>query len=85
MECRKHCGACCIAPSISSSIPGMPEGKPAGAPCIHLTQDYLCALYRSPFRLEVCNNFTPDKLICGKNRKEAMDILHSLEYSSTIR
>ncbi|MBV6674737.1 YkgJ family cysteine cluster protein, partial [Klebsiella pneumoniae] len=24
MECRTDCGACCIAPSISSPIPGMP-------------------------------------------------------------
>lgn len=31
-ECRPGCGACCIAPSISSPIPGMPEGKAAGVP-----------------------------------------------------
>ncbi|MDW3636530.1 YkgJ family cysteine cluster protein, partial [Vibrio sp. Vb0667] len=24
MDCRLGCGACCIAPSISSPIPGMP-------------------------------------------------------------
>ena len=30
MECRSSCGACCIAPSINSPIPGMPHGKPAG-------------------------------------------------------
>ncbi|MGU7695722.1 YkgJ family cysteine cluster protein, partial [Escherichia coli] len=29
MECRPDCGACCTAPSISSPIPGMPDGKPA--------------------------------------------------------
>ncbi|NYZ53719.1 YkgJ family cysteine cluster protein, partial [Escherichia coli] len=29
MECRPGCGACCTAPSISSPIPGMPDGKPA--------------------------------------------------------
>ena len=28
------CGACCIAPSISSAIPGMPDGKPAGVRCV---------------------------------------------------
>ncbi|HFY5777145.1 TPA: YkgJ family cysteine cluster protein, partial [Salmonella enterica subsp. enterica serovar Typhimurium] len=27
MDCRSGCGACCIAPSISSPIPGMPYGK----------------------------------------------------------
>ncbi|HRE18664.1 MAG TPA: YkgJ family cysteine cluster protein, partial [Rhodocyclaceae bacterium] len=29
MECREGCGACCIAPSISSL------NKPAGVPCRH--------------------------------------------------
>ncbi|MCR3872443.1 YkgJ family cysteine cluster protein, partial [Pseudomonas aeruginosa] len=28
MQCRAGCGACCIAPSISSPLPGMPAGKP---------------------------------------------------------
>jgi hypothetical protein len=27
MDCRPQCGACCVAPSISSPIPGMPHGK----------------------------------------------------------
>ncbi|HNF77692.1 MAG TPA: YkgJ family cysteine cluster protein, partial [Thauera aminoaromatica] len=26
MDCRPGCAACCIAPSISSPIPGMPHG-----------------------------------------------------------
>jgi Fe-S-cluster containining protein len=30
MPCRNGCGACCIAPSISSPIPGMPHGKLSG-------------------------------------------------------
>ena len=38
MECRIGCGACCIAPSISSPIPGMPDGKPAGVRCVQLTR-----------------------------------------------
>lgn len=33
MQCRDACGACCIAPSISSPIPGMPEGKPERPAC----------------------------------------------------
>ena len=36
MRCREGCGACCIAPSIASSIPGMPDGKPAGSSPWHL-------------------------------------------------
>ncbi|HHU7494022.1 TPA: hypothetical protein ACUK77_002281 [Escherichia coli] len=38
MECRPGCGACCTAPSISSPIPGMPDGKPANTPCIQLDE-----------------------------------------------
>ncbi|RBC14000.1 YkgJ family cysteine cluster protein, partial [Xanthomonas oryzae pv. oryzae] len=26
LSCRLGCAACCIAPSISSPIPGMPNG-----------------------------------------------------------
>ena len=40
---RSGCGACCIAPSISSLIPGMPQGKPAGVHCVQLTDDNRCA------------------------------------------
>ena len=38
-SCRSGCAACCIAPSISSPIPGMPHGKPAGVRCVQLTAD----------------------------------------------
>ena len=85
MKCRKHCGACCIAPSISSPIPGMPEGKPADVPCIHLTEDYLCALFNSPLRPEVCKNFTAEKMICGEKREEAMKTLESLEKADSLK
>ena len=42
MDCRAGCGACCIAPSISSPIPGMPEGKPAGVRCVQLDEEDRC-------------------------------------------
>ncbi|MBZ4677080.1 MAG: Flagellin N-methylase [Anaerophaga sp.] len=79
MECRTGCGACCIAPSISSPIPGMPDGKPAGVPCIHLTDDYRCAIFDSPDRPAVCAGFKPEKMICGNTRQEALKILSELE------
>ncbi len=41
--CRAGCGACCIALSISSPIPGLPAGKPAGVRCPQLTADNRCA------------------------------------------
>lgn len=78
MKCRQGCGACCIAPSISSPIPGMPHGKPAGIRCIHLTDDMKCALFGKPERPKVCSEFLAEEEFCGKNRDEALEILSSL-------
>jgi uncharacterized protein len=79
MKCRDNCGACCIAPSISSPIPGMPDGKPAGVPCIHLASDYRCLIYDDPGRPGVCDRFQADKDVCGTSREEAMVLLGDLE------
>ena len=45
MKCREGCGACCIAPSISSPIPGMPHGKVAGERCLQLSAENLCNIF----------------------------------------
>ncbi|MBN2347619.1 MAG: YkgJ family cysteine cluster protein [Bacteroidales bacterium] len=79
MKCRSGCGACCIAPSISSPIPGMPQGKPAGIQCIHLTKDYRCAIFKNPARPKVCADFKAETLICGTSREEALNNLTNLE------
>jgi len=78
MECRSGCGACCIAPSISSPVPGMPEGKPAGVRCLHLTPDYRCTLWGKPERPDVCSAFRAEPDFCGSDRNEAISILTSL-------
>jgi len=80
MECRTNCGACCIAPSISSPIPGMPDGKPAGVRCIHLKDDYSCGIYES--RPKVCRDFKAEELVCGSSRDEALRILSRLEHET---
>jgi uncharacterized protein len=79
MFCRLGCGACCIAPSITSRIPGMPEGKPAGVRCVQLTQDNLCKLFGSPLRPAVCSSLMPSEEMCGVNNQAAMDYLERLE------
>lgn len=79
MECRVGCGACCIAPSISSPIPGMPNGKPAGVRCIHLTDDFKCAIFFSPERPKVCADFKADEEVCGSTREQALINLQVLE------
>ncbi|MEA3461629.1 MAG: YkgJ family cysteine cluster protein [Bacteroidota bacterium] len=79
MKCREKCGACCIAPSISSPIPGMPDGKPAGVACIHLSADFRCMIFDDPARPKVCDQFKADAEICGTTREEALILLSSLE------
>ncbi|WP_371822854.1 YkgJ family cysteine cluster protein [Paludibacterium sp. B53371] len=76
---RPACGACCIAPSISSAIPGMPEGKPASIPCIQLDHDYGCKIFDSPLRPAVCASLQPSREMCGQNREEAIQWLTQLE------
>jgi uncharacterized protein len=78
MKCRENCGACCIALSISSPIPGMDSGKPAGVRCIHLTDDYKCLIYNTSGKPKVCTDFTAEAEFCGSSQEEAMRILGSL-------
>lgn len=78
-RCRPGCGACCIAPSIASPLPGMPHGKPAGIPCVHLDDAYRCRLFGRPERPAFCNRLRPQHEMCGEHREEAMEILSVLE------
>jgi len=83
MECRVGCGACCIAPSISSPIPGMPEGKPAGMRCIQLTDDNRCKLFGKPERPAVCRQLRPSEEMCGRTFQDAFQFLITLERATT--
>lgn len=79
MDCRDHCGACCIAPSITSPIPGMPYGKPAGIPCVQLDDDFRCRLFGKPERPAFCASLKPLLSMCGAARDEALSVLTQLE------
>lgn len=83
MQCRMGCGACCIAPSISSPIPGMPQGKAADERCVQLDDNNLCRLFGKPERPEVCRQFSADRFVCGDSREEALLLLTDLEHSTT--
>lgn len=82
MQCRAGCGACCIAPSISSPIPGMPHGKAAGERCVHLSAEHLCAIFGRPERPTVCSAFAADPEVCGSSRDEAIRLLGWLEQAT---
>lgn len=83
-DCRVGCGACCIAPSISSAIPGMPQGKPAGVRCIQLTEDNRCKIFGSLHRPAVCASLKPSLEMCGHNDTEAYEYLTGLEEATSV-
>lgn len=79
MQCRSGCGACCIAPSISSPIPGMPQGKPAGVRCVQLDDANRCRIFGQPGRPAVCSGLKPEPAMCGADATQAMAYLADLE------
>ncbi|WP_150576020.1 YkgJ family cysteine cluster protein [Pandoraea aquatica] len=79
MNCRPHCAACCIAPSISTPIPGMPNGKPANTRCVQLDDADRCRIFGSPQRPAVCGSLQPSVEMCGDNRTQAIAWLSELE------
>ncbi|RTZ44391.1 YkgJ family cysteine cluster protein [Candidimonas sp. SYP-B2681] len=83
MECRSACGACCIAPSISSPIPGMPEGKAAGIRCVQLDDNEQCLIFGHPERPSVCSSLQPERTMCGESREHALQWLAKLEALTT--
>ncbi|MBL8341964.1 MAG: YkgJ family cysteine cluster protein [Rubrivivax sp.] len=79
LGCRPHCAACCIAPSISSPLPALPAGKPAGVACPHLDGELRCSLFGSAARPAVCAALRPEPAMCGHTRTEALAWLTRLE------
>ena len=79
LACRPGCGACCIAPSISSPIPGMPQGKPAGVRCVQLDAGNRCRIFGGPERPAVCGGLQPSAEMCGDSSEHAIRWLAQLE------
>jgi uncharacterized protein len=63
IECSK-CGACCVAPDISSLK------KPLGVRCEHLLPDNLCAVYED--RPKICRDYQADWL-CERIAAPSLD------------
>lgn len=86
MNCRIGCGACCIAPSISSPLPGMPDGKPAGVRCVNLDPvRFVCRIWESEHYPEVCRRFHAEPPVCGESRGQALQLIEDLESSTATR
>ncbi|MEI8361657.1 MAG: YkgJ family cysteine cluster protein [Betaproteobacteria bacterium] len=79
MDCRPTCGACCIAPSINSAIPGMPNGKPAGVRCVQLDPHNRCMIFGKPERPAFCAGLQASEEMCGECSTEAISWLENLE------
>jgi len=85
MDCRIGCGACCIAPSISSPLPGMPGGKAAGERCVNLDPaTHRCRIWGTSAYPEVCRRFQAHEEICGSQREEALTLLTELEIATAV-
>jgi Fe-S-cluster containining protein len=85
MKCRPDCGACCTAPSITSPLPGMPQGKPAGVTCVNLDlETRKCRIWGSDSYPEVCRRFAADPAVCGDNRQQALTLLQRLEIETSV-
>lgn len=78
-SCRPGCGACCIAPSITTPLPGAPGGKPAGVRCPHLSGDLRCELFGREERPAVCASLRPSPEMCRTGPREALRFLARLE------
>lgn len=57
----------------------MPKGKPAGVPCIHLLDDYRCAIFALAERPAFCSSLKASEEMCGTERRDAMVWLLKLE------
>ncbi len=57
----------------------MPDGKPAGVRCAHLTGENICGIYLAPERPEVCRSYQATEEFCGRSASEAIDRIAGLE------
>ncbi len=79
MKCRPGCGACSIAPSISSAIAGMPDGKPASVRCVQLDDNNRCLICGRLERPAICCRLLPTVEMCGDSASAALTWLTQLE------
>jgi hypothetical protein len=57
----------------------MPDGKPAGVPCIQLDEAMRCRLFGRPERPTFCGGLQPSREMCGDEAAHAMLWLNRLE------
>jgi len=60
----------------------MPNGKPAGVPCVQLDDELRCKVFGQPQRPAFCGGLQPSAEMCGTSREEAMLWLSRLEQAT---
>jgi len=60
----------------------MPNGKPAGVPCIQLLPDLRCAIFGLPERPACCSGLQASQEMCGETRGDALHWLQVLEQAT---
>ncbi|NIJ93519.1 hypothetical protein FHT12_002216 [Xanthomonas campestris] len=60
----------------------MPQGKPAGVPCVQLDGQGRCHLFGLPTRPAVCASLRPSEDMCGASRAQALATLTALEQAT---
>jgi len=60
----------------------MPNGKPAGVPCVQLDAQGRCRLFGKPERPSFCAGLQPSNEMCGTDRTYAMHWLTALEHAT---
>ncbi len=68
----------------------MPNGKPAGVPCVQLLDDFRCAIFGQPERPAFCASLQPSQEMCGneaigQSREYAIAWLSKLELLTKLR
>ena len=60
----------------------MPQGKPAGIPCIQLDEKLRCRIFGQPERPAVCRSLQPVPDMCGGSRQDALSRITLLEVAT---
>lgn len=63
----------------------MPNGKPAGVPCIQLDDDLRCKVFGQPERPAFCAGLQASAEMCGDTREDALVWLTQLEQATMPR
>ncbi len=60
----------------------MPNGKPAGVPCVQLDEELRCKVFGLPERPAFCGGLQPSVEMCASSREAAMIWLSRLELAT---